>query len=206
MSIVATRAPMCLVVVVLAACSDRATAKDPPLDHQVDRSGPGVIPPAPDASSSAAVGPAERAADSLLEPTVECPDPLGGVWYAKGYFVPEIWRELKLTIVEDGGKLTGTILARGWDGGASRSQPTTLADGTFEGFVVTESAIGRTDGQRLDFRATAIETHEGSSRDQPYALDHLTGVIVDRARIRMFNNDGSYAFDRRYDFRRIACK
>ena len=87
-----------------------------------------------------------------------------------------VWREVKLTIVEDGDTLRGSIFSRGWDGGAADGKPGVLADGTFDGFMITETAIGRTDGKRVNFRALTIDKREGSQEylDRGYALRRIS--------------------------------
>ena len=167
--------------------------------------------PAPAAPMLPAIPAAElagRAGHNAVEAAtlgVGCDDPVAGRWLGQAY-TPESggWHEFTLTVARRGTALTGAIDARYWPGDETAARPPLDALGGELTTHVHMIGKGSITAGGVAFKAIRFADRGGHGG---YALDAFTGAL-DRAasRLAVVNNDGSYAFDRAYAFRRIACQ
>ena len=139
-------------------------------------------------------------------PGAICEDPIAGRWVATTYRAADDWYEFTLDIQHSGTGIRGTIGVR--MGSGTPNVPGRCDDGTAEQGRASMRATGtwsgtkvRIDGRKLESVALACG-RDGSA----YQLDHFTGTLRGDGVLVTVNNDGMYAFDRPYEFHRVACQ
>jgi hypothetical protein len=159
---------------------------------------------------------ASVAAGDLVEREPEPPPPnaaecggerIAGVWRARNQ--RNGWSWITTLTIErvpgDAHALRGTITGTWWTGGGRPPPPCRSGQSAYH---VTQPAVGRIDGSRVDFRATSFVVDRilcGGA--QGYNADHFTGTLDAHAPIlRTVNNDGDSAVNNPYSFRRVRCR
>lgn len=134
-------------------------------------------------------------------------DRVAGVWRARNRRYGWTWIST-LTIERvpgDANAIRGRMSMTWWTGGGRPPPPCSQGQ---EAYHVTQPAVGRVDGLRVDLRATSyVVDRILCGGPQSYNADHFTGSIDANASIfRAVNNDGEQAVNNPYLFRRVRCR
>jgi hypothetical protein len=117
-------------------------------------------------------------------PAVDC-DGIGGTWRGQAYSAPHAgYYEFTLQVAQPAfgdHDLTGSIVARSWEGTPAEVVPPETCDGRYH-WTVVEGAAGRVDDDgSFSFGGTswAVGEHLCGDEVTDYSLDKLTTVVAD---------------------------